>query len=145
MTEPKPTKWGQVIVKLTNLTQEGKLTWDVQPPLGSVDERRHTRNNASFRTRYKDWILRLSEYQARYDPVGAGMYAGPEGVIMVEPSGSLSLRPKVAFGESMWRIEHRLEIIDEGGETIWTIPERAGLAALYSAVQYRAARAGDFL
>jgi len=121
------------IVKLNNLTQDGKIKWRTIQPRPSLN-------------RDKDSIVDLV-YTAKYNNKRLGLY---ENKFKVEnaPYASLSGSLDSIFGSVKyphWQTRVVLEFIDEDGNNLWTFPEVQGLNDLLSTVKYQIAGVDEFL
>lgn len=142
----EPTKWVQVILKLTELTQAGEVDWTIDR---TAPRRRGEdfRDGVAFRTEYRDWILRLLKYDILFKPTsmyGPGGFVGSDGSVMFRSTFSVTTFMQHEE-QPFWSSRFRLAIITADGEELYQVPETDGLPGLYSAVQYRVANAGGFL
>lgn len=118
--------WIDGIVKLIELTQEGKLLWQVVHPDNSMKENPDDVIRVAFRAKYNDKRFRLYERASKeYFPVNP--YDPLEGQ------------------EAYWSRKIVLEFEDRMNLPLWTYPDVDALNDLLSAVQFQVSGAKDFL
>lgn len=122
--------WIELIRKLRELTESGKLRWHaIRPDEGiPVDPKR--RISTAFESEYKDHKLRLYEAST-------------------ERSYEDGLRKALARGkplwpESRWQDYAVLELVDENGAA-WEFPNIDGLDNLLETVKFQAAGVKEFI
>jgi len=105
------SKWLQAISVLIELTQQGRLKWQVEGTgIGLAAEILRSSKAPSYRAKYQESWFRLTKK--------GGQEMGALTTIL-SPLG------------------FTLEIIDEAGNSLFVIPETSGLQDLYQAVQYQ--------
>lgn len=129
MSEEKDrNRWVDAVTRMIELTQQGKMHWQVvDSPDKSKDDEHRT--SAAFRANLNGRLLRL--YQKKVQ----------ESTLASEGLHSL-LRPKF---ETIWRTKVVLEFINAEGATLWAFPYVEALGDLLTAVQYQVAGVNDFL
>jgi len=106
------TKWIEAISVLTELTQQGRLKWQVDAPgLGLIAStlRGTTPQQSAYKAKYLDNWFRLTR----------------------------RVTGQAAFTTILSSPPYSLDIIDESGAQLYAIPETTGLSDLYQAVQYQ--------
>lgn len=111
----EPDKWLRAVVKLTDLTQQGELDWEIADYQSGPSV-----VGPSYFAEYKDRLLRLEKIQ-------------------IESSDSWHGR-----GETVEEITlDFVDRVEK--TSLWTFPSSTGLDQLYGAVRYRTAGVSDFL
>ena len=108
------SKWISAISTLNELTQSNRLKWQVEPVTAAGSARHRvvfgvSRPTAAYQAKYKDKWFRLTHTQSQGFPTS------------------------VTFGEATFV----LEIVDDAGNTLFTVPETTGLSDLLQSVQYQ--------
>lgn len=120
------------VVKLINLTQDGKLKWRTIKPRQSLNRDNESVVDLVYTTDYKSKKLGLYENKYRVE---------------TPPSGSLSGSFGNIFGVTYphWNSIVILEFIDSAGNNLWTFPDVQGLSDLLKTVRYQIAGINEFL
>ncbi len=120
-------KYVDVIAKLVQLTQEGKLTWSSSNP-STTESVAGEQIESIFTTNYKRAKLRILRKRYKHEPnispafLGFGSGAGPR-----------------------WITETVLDMIDDGNFQLWRFPNVGPIDDLFSAVQYQVAGVKSFI
>lgn len=122
----------EFVAKLIQLTQDAKINWVVMEPRANLKRHPEFPVDLVYTTIYKEKRLGLYQQRAEYYTFGA-MLSRSFGT-----SGYSGYSPTTRLGTI-------LEMIDDGGNCLWTFQEVSGLNDLYSAVQYQVAGVKGYL
>jgi len=120
-------RWIEAVVKLIELTQDGKLVWQAQEPPFSFSKRPDSRVEVVFVCKHADRNLRLYEKLVQEE---------------VEDFDENEMRPVTRIE---WQKRVVLEFIDDNGNALWAFPSLNVINDLAATVQYHAAGVRDFL
>jgi hypothetical protein len=122
-------KWTGTVLKLTRLTQDGFIDWQIDTLARAELENASTRiHSMIYKTNYADRWLRLYKRTIRK-----------------EHAPTTTMEFIMGRGEVFWEEEIILEFISEGGSSLWAFPPIDALEGLLSAVQYQAAGVQEFI
>jgi len=130
------SRWVQVITKIIEMTQDGKLTWMSRNPPHSLQADNSTQKEYAevvFETSFKGKTLRLYELHFYYEPP-----ANLSGFHKILEAVGTQLKPH-------WETRPVLELLDENGLSVFTFPYVAGLKDLLIAVKYQTAGVYDLI
>ncbi len=118
-------KYIDVIAKMIDLTQSGRLVWKAHLPSDTLKVYPDDKVSTVFVTKYQGKTLRL--YQRTYK---------------VRQVPSLI---RAAVGDNEWLKEVVLEFLSEDGSSLWAFPQMAILKDLLSTVRYKVAGVDEFI
>src|SRR4051794_19301024 len=123
-------KWIELVRKLKELTESGKLRWHSVRPDAGIQSDPKRRVSTVFESKYKDHNIRLYEtsIEEMVDPLTAA--------IRITPSWQQSI--------SIWRNNTVLELVDENG-VLWEFPNIKGLPELFETVKFQTAGVKEFI
>jgi len=124
----KKGRWVDAISSMIELTQDGKLSWDVNDNAKTPYEKERT--TSVFETTYYDRALRLYKIKL------------PTNIGQVTTSVVYTLQ---GLEPPKWFAKIILEFVDSEGRALWTFPDIDALDDLLTSVQFQVAGVKDFL
>ncbi len=137
MSEPKEREL-EAILKLIELTQDGRLTWKATAPWGELVDTESRKIASVYTCDYEGRQLRIYIERVRVDKP-----SGLDALISTKPVDTIFGMPSVMF--PYWDATTILEITDQKGRSLWRFPTKPALRELMAAVKYNVAGVKDLI